>query len=207
MLDEQLKKRGRAIVDELDLGNDQTTEKWMAHYLAELMDRAENAESPELREGAAEQSANIILTLWEQKISKARQGFYGALNASFSHVYNQREFAERLKLILEDPEQFSLSQVVIDQIAILLFIDIYEIDLLRLYLIVNQVKEIQKDEVTEEVISEFQNNEERFIKTKQHLQDIWPDLELIGLTQVAQLEDFITKKLQDLHKIRSRFFS
>src|SRR5690606_28966144 len=154
MLDEQLKIRGRAIVSELELGVDQTTEKWMAHYLAELMDCAEKAETRELRQQAANQSAEIILTLWEQKKKKARHEYYSALNRAFSDVYEKRPFAETLKSVLDDSDQLDVIEEFPDQIGILFYLDFYETDLLRLCLIAEIVSKMQKDEMTEEVVKE-----------------------------------------------------
>lgn len=208
MLDEQLKIRGRSIVSELELGVDQTTEKWMAHYLAELMERAENAESAKTREQAASESAHIILTLWEQKKKKFRHEYYSALNSAFSHVYEKkRPFAEALQSVLDDPEQIDSIEEFPDQLAVLFYIDFYETDLLRLYLIADVVAKIQNYEMAEEVIREFENAEEMFISTKRHLQDVWPDIESLRLTEVKQLQTFISAKLNAFHQTRSRLLA
>lgn len=204
MLDEKLKIRGSVIVRELELGVDQTTEKWMAHFLAELMERTEKAETPELRQQAANQSAEIILTLWEQKKKSVRHEYYSALNRAFSEVYEKRPFAETLKSVLDDSDQLDTIEEFSNQIGILFYLDYYETDLLRLCLIVEVASKMQKDEMTEEVLEEF---EDMFISTKRHLQDIWPDVAQFSLVSVSQLQSFTATKLQDFHQIRSRLLA
>lgn len=54
---------GRRLVAELKLGDDMTSQ-WMAHFIAERMDAAEQA-SPEARASAQESCAQAIFQLWE----------------------------------------------------------------------------------------------------------------------------------------------
>lgn len=207
MLDDKLKIRGSAIVRELELGADQTTEKWMAHYLAELMERTEKAETLDLREQAANQSAEIIVTLWGQKKKKVRHEYYSALNRAFSEVYEKRPFAETLKSVLDDSDQLDTVEEFQDQIGILFYLDFYETDLLRLCLIADVASKMQKDEMTEEVVEEFEKFEDMFISTKRHLQDICPDIAQFSLMSVVQLQSFTRAKLHDFHQVRSRLLA
>lgn len=204
MLDEKLKIRGTAIVRELEMGVEQTTEKWMAHYLAELIELTEMAETSELREQAAKQSAEIILTLWEQKKNQVRHEYYSALNRVFNEVYEKRSFAETLKSVLDDTDQLDAIKEFADQIGILFCLDFYETDLLRLCLIVDIISKMKKDEMIEEVVEEF---EDMFISTRNHLQDIWPNMAQFSLMSVTQLQSFTTSKLRDFHQLRSRLLA
>lgn len=61
---EQILALGRKLVDELDMETSvDTLGRWMAHYVAELMDAAENAPSQE-RAVAQEKCFHAILELW-----------------------------------------------------------------------------------------------------------------------------------------------
>ena len=63
MLSSELKERGGQLIDELDLRRGSTTEKWMVHYVVELMQRAEHADSEEERLQAATRCADVIRSI------------------------------------------------------------------------------------------------------------------------------------------------
>lgn len=65
---QELLELGTKITEELNLvGYQHTTSKWMAHYLAELIDAAENDETEEKRNQAKDKACQIILQLWEKR--------------------------------------------------------------------------------------------------------------------------------------------
>jgi hypothetical protein len=67
---QELLELGAKITNELDLvGYENTTSKWMAHYLAELIDIAENGATEEVRNQAKDKASQIILQLWELRQS------------------------------------------------------------------------------------------------------------------------------------------
>jgi len=70
-LDGQLIEQGRGIIDELELGS--STEKWMAHHVAGLMERASSARAKAERAEAAAQCAALISKLWERRGNGRRQ--------------------------------------------------------------------------------------------------------------------------------------
>ena len=64
---DQVLALGRKLVEELDLESSaDTLGRWMAHYLAELMDQAENA-SPEERAASKRRCSDAILELWSHR--------------------------------------------------------------------------------------------------------------------------------------------
>lgn len=64
---EQVTALGRKLVDELGMeSSTDTLGRWMAHYVAELMDAAENAPSEE-REAARSRCFDAILKLWTHR--------------------------------------------------------------------------------------------------------------------------------------------
>jgi hypothetical protein len=59
---------GERIVEEFALGNSvDTLGRWMAHRVAELMDRAERATSGAGREAARRECSDLIMRLWERR--------------------------------------------------------------------------------------------------------------------------------------------
>lgn len=59
---------GKRIVKELDLEDSvDTLGRWMAHRIAELMERAEQAETEAEREAAKREYTNVIIRLWEHR--------------------------------------------------------------------------------------------------------------------------------------------
>ena len=61
---------GKKIVEELSLepGTD-TLGRWMAHYIAELIDAAENESDPNLRNQARDKCCEAIIKLWDHRSS------------------------------------------------------------------------------------------------------------------------------------------
>ncbi|MCC6613217.1 MAG: hypothetical protein IT320_07045, partial [Anaerolineae bacterium] len=202
MLNEKIRSRGRAIIRELELGVDQTTEKWLAHYLAELMERAEKDATPELRKEAASESAAIILTLWEQKRKKARHEYYPALNNALNHVYEKRIFAEALKSVVDEPNYVDTIEEFGDQTGILFYLNIYEEDLLVLCLMTDIVSRTKKDDVPEKVDEDFELAVDMINSAMRHLQDIWPDIEQETSAQEEQLQSYLMTRLRIFHQLR-----
>lgn len=59
---------GKRIVKELDLEDSvDTLGRWMAHRIAELMERAEQAETEAEREAAKRECTDVIIRLWEHR--------------------------------------------------------------------------------------------------------------------------------------------
>ncbi len=59
---------GKQIVKELDLEDSvDTLGRWMAHRIAELMERAEQAETEAEQEAAKRECTNVIIKLWEHR--------------------------------------------------------------------------------------------------------------------------------------------
>lgn len=59
---------GKRIVKELELEDSvDTLGRWMAHRIAELMERAEQSETEAKREAAKRECADVIIRLWEHR--------------------------------------------------------------------------------------------------------------------------------------------
>src|SRR6266850_1299641 len=59
---------GIHLVQQLRLqSSNDTLARWMVHHLAELMTRAEHAQSEQARSAATESAVTLILTIWEHR--------------------------------------------------------------------------------------------------------------------------------------------
>lgn len=64
---------GRHLVNEFGLEDStDTLGRWMAHHVAELMERATKESDPELRRKAQDQAVGTILRIWERRASLPR---------------------------------------------------------------------------------------------------------------------------------------
>lgn len=62
---------GQRIVRELKLGREyDVLSRWMAHRIAELMDRADRSQTAEEREVAERECTDLIMRLWAQRASR-----------------------------------------------------------------------------------------------------------------------------------------
>ncbi len=204
MLDDVLKKRGEAIIAELELENDQTTEKWMAHYLAELMQQAENLGNEAEGKKCKQQCADLILVLWDQRKKLARQAIYSALNSRLNRVDRLPELDKILSTLMNEPDYVNEIKDLPDAVYMLFYMDFYETDLLRLFLIADVVAMIDKNEAAQEVISEFEDAEEVYRLIKQQLQIVWPELANFSLKDTKSLLGSLQQILLKFRQIRER---
>jgi len=66
--EEEIIKLGKKIVKELDLEySSNTLARWMSHYIAELIQNIDNAESKEEKKILQQECCDIILKIWSQK--------------------------------------------------------------------------------------------------------------------------------------------
>lgn len=66
--EEQIIKLGEKLVKELDLEySTNTLARWMSHYLAELIQNIDNAQSKEEKKVLQQECCDIILKIWSQK--------------------------------------------------------------------------------------------------------------------------------------------
>jgi DNA primase len=64
-------KLGQRIIHELKLGREyDVLSRWMAHRIAELMDRAERSQTAEEREAAERECTDLIMKLWTHRASR-----------------------------------------------------------------------------------------------------------------------------------------
>lgn len=100
----ELIKKGEQIIKEL--GNDPgMLKKWMAHYIAELMEQAKSENKKEA-ESTSDLCAQLIIKLWDLKIkeqvSVIKHQFWDWRNSKNSFA---KESYDTIKKALENPEE------------------------------------------------------------------------------------------------------
>ena len=107
-MSKNLIEKGNFIIKEVNTGS--TLGQWMAHYIAELMDKIEKAKG-ETKTVLSRECAQIIMKLWEMQIRYKGEQVYTDLRNLF-HIPFFRDDAhyEKLKNLLENPEEISSSK-------------------------------------------------------------------------------------------------
>lgn len=204
MLTDELKDRGHQLVQELDLEPHDSTEKWMAHYIVELMERAQNASSTEERSQAADRCAQIIMRLWERRAEKTVQYVRSRVYSSFEAIYERKELADTLQVILEAPTEQTYPRDWETRSILLWHLTDVERDLLRLLIIANTIDAMDDDGAVDDAIKEFIEEEERTSTIRRHLEDVFPGMRGLDLRNRRSVVRRVRSAFQSIHTARER---
>ena len=204
MLSKELKERGRQIVTELELQRGDTIQQWMVHYTAELMHRAENADSDEERLQASERCADIIMRLWERRAEDARRYVRSQVYSSFEEIYEKRDFSEIMRVILEEPTEHVYPRNWVARSAILWYLIDVERDLLRLLIIADTIAHMDKGKAVDEAIREFIEREERLSTIRRHLDDVFPGIVDLNIRNRRSVLRRVKSALQSIQVVREQ---
>lgn len=204
MLSQELKERGRQLVAELNLQHRDTTQKWMAHYIAELMHRAEDADSAEGRLQAADRCADIIMRLWEHRAEDARRYVRSQVYSSFEAVYEKRELADILRAALEAPTEQAHPRNWSARALILWHLLDVERDLLRLLSIADTIAHMEKGEAVDEAVTEFIEREEQLSIIRRHLDDVFPGTVDLDIRNRRSVVRRVKLALQSIQAVREQ---
>jgi hypothetical protein len=106
-VNEELAAKGQQIIEHLGSSRQDILSKWMAHYVAELMQRAESPGMDERETRAvAAQCADLILKLWESKIQEEIVDIRRGVRNWFIRISGQNDQRyEELRDALANPEK------------------------------------------------------------------------------------------------------
>lgn len=197
---DELILKGKQIIEELGGENESLLRKWMAHYLAELMKKAQSANEEEART-ASEQCSKIILELWAQKIDKEvtqlKYRFKRLINSSSDDEIDY----DNLRAALSAPETIiKAGQMNQDAIAILRSLSKLEYQLLHLLAISEAIN--TETEVADESIERFTEIE---TDAKDIIQDIslaFPAFAELELTDLMAARQQIGSALLSIYRLR-----
>jgi len=204
MMIQELKDRGRQLVDELSLQRDATMQQWMAHYIAELMHRAENADSDTERLRASDKCADIIVHLWERRAEDARRYVRSQVYSSFENLYQKREYADILRLALENPMDQVYPRDWDTRAMILWHLRDFERDLLFLLVSASAFDGIERGEAIDEAVKIFIEREDRLATIRHHLSDVFPGVEKLDLRNRRSVLRYVRSALRSIQDVRER---
>jgi len=207
VLTDELKQLGQRLVDELSTDRSSTTQKWMAHYIAELMERAEKTNEPDVREKTQKACSDLILRLWDLEKEQAKIRIQGMVYARFDEVYKKRSGVDDLKKIIEHPELVDELEDQSSKDIVLFWLNDIEDDLLRLQIIGEAINSIERDAAIEELLKEADKFLQIYETTKRYLKDIWEQVEEINIENFDNIQSFVSIQLRKIQDIRNRLLA
>jgi hypothetical protein len=86
-VNEELVRKGRQIIEELGSDRPDILSRWMAHYVAELMEKVESGDLDEAEtQTSVTQCADLILRLWEIKVQEETNRIQNRFNSWFARA-------------------------------------------------------------------------------------------------------------------------
>jgi len=204
MLSSELKERGGQLIDELDLRRGSTTEKWMVHYVVELMQRAEHADSEEERLQAATRCADVIMRLWEHHVENVQRQLRSQVYSSFETVYKKRELSDFLRRALEAPSKQSFPRGWDARVAMLWHLLDVERDLLQLFIVAETLAHVEQGEIVDGEIQKFIKTEERVSTIRRHLNDVFPGIGDLDCRNRRSVLRRVKPALESIQALRER---
>lgn len=197
VMDDDLTQKGNKLAQELSKDNRSTLDKWMAHYLVELMERANSPDCSVSIESRKE-CAEIIIRLWQQKIDEE------AL-----HVRN--DFWEMSSILTNDDNYELLSNALVDPDVISeldekswtgLYHSLSKVeDKLLLLLSLSSTSAADEGQVNDEAIEKFLKNEHNEIVDS--LARIFPDVKKVNLKDYDRVNEQVEDALRKIYSLRS----
>lgn len=203
MLTDELMQLGQKILAELNSDRSSTTQKWMAHYIAELMKRAEGSAKAEFREKAEKECADLILKLWDLEKEKAKIRVRASIDARFDEIYEKRPNSDEIKKLIEHPESAHELEDQTSKDIILFSLHDVESDLLRFRIIGDAIGSLDRDLATDELLQEADKYIQVFEITVRHLKDIWNQAEGISIEDLAGIQSFVSLQIRKIQQIRN----
>lgn len=199
MTDELIVK-GRQLVEELG-AEPELSSKWMAHYVAELMERAESGDGESSRQ-AAELCAELIIKLWGVRLQKRIVEVERDLRVWFKRgtfQYNPEERYERLRAALDDPDSVA-GEVDADTALNWGTLRGVEEDLLQLWLVAEAAGKPGEKQF-DEIARKFDQSDAEVHGIQERLAKVFPALAEISpgdLTRVRQCVMDSLRKVDEL---------
>lgn len=204
MLTDDLKQLAQKIIDQLNRDRASTTQKWMAHYIAELMHRAETNDDPNIIAETEKLCSEIIIQLWKVDIEweklRIQQRFYAELR----ETYKEYPAADHFRQIIENPELIEEIEEGIHRYAILIFLNDVENDLLRLRIFGDILGHTERTLLTEETLDKANEFLHSYQITIQNLKDIWLEVEEISVKDIDSIHSFVYAKFHHIQQLRGK---
>jgi polyhydroxyalkanoate synthesis regulator phasin len=200
MTDELIAK-GKQLVEELG-EEPKLSSRWMAHYVAELMERAES-EDGESRQQAAHLCAELIIKLWGVRLQKHIVEVERDLRAWFKRgtfQYNPEERYERLKTALNDLEGVT-SDVNADMALDWGTLRDVEDDLLQLWLVAEAAGKPDEKQF-DEIARKFDKSDAEVYGIQNRLNKVFPAMAEVSLGDLTKVRKCVIDCLRKVTELQ-----
>lgn len=195
-MNDDLASKGKLLIQEL--GEEaELSKKWMAYYIAELMDRAESGDE-ETRRQASDLCADLIIKLWKIRLkSKIIEVERKLQSRSRNRMRDDTdERYEKLKDALANPENIEWPTDVNLPLNMNTLRDI-ESDVIRLLLVAEAIGK-PAEYVLDEIARDFNESDAEALKIQRRLAKVFPAFDSLPLTD---LEEVRKNAIDALHRI------
>lgn len=199
-MNDDLIKKAKQIIEELGKEHQDSLKEWMAHYIAELMEKALSEDVREAQQ-AEEECAQIILKLWEMKIQEQIIQVKREVNSWRNQVHEEdAQHYEKLKHALANPENLASSLDAEYGLAIrsLSEVESWLLELFWICGILNDPEQELLDETTQRIAK----SEAETRTTCQQIAKIFPDLIDLDLTDQNAADEQIIQALRSVDRLR-----
>lgn len=194
---EHLIEKGNKLVKELGGENESVLRKWMAHYLAELLEKAELDEGRDAQ-AAGEKCTELIIELWNQDIERQVtqiESKYWYLRTSAADNVDY----EQLQQVLLHPNQIRQRSVDANLSTLKALTQVE--DQLFTLLTASEANARTGSEVSEESTDRFAHDFEEK-RAKQEVSKLFPILAELALADLASARQQIAIALHCVYRLR-----
>lgn len=200
MTDELIAK-GRQLVEELG-AEPELSSRWMAHYVAELMERAESGGGESSRQ-AEELCAELIIKLWGVRLQKRIVEVEQDLRVWFKRgtfQHNPEERYERLRAALDDPDSVA-GEVDADTALDWGALRDVEDDLLQLWLVAEAAGKPGEKQF-DEIARKFDQSDAEVHGIQERLAKVFPSLAEISPGDLASVRQCVMDSLRKVDELQ-----
>ncbi len=196
----ELIEKGEKIIDELNINNNSSLNKWMAHYIAELI---ENSKLDQELYVTDKECADLIIQLWDMKIQEQIMELKSKNMDWFNRIYDNKndEYYKELRALLSNDKHETQGVLIGDFGITLTELSSIEVNLVRLFEISKGLNTTE-EEVSDEAKQLFQLLESETKMVYQQVIKIFPEFEDISVENLAIVKERVVKALQSIDKVR-----
>jgi len=192
--------KGMRLVEEL--GEDVAlSSKWMAFYIAELMERAEKGDE-QTRRQASDLCAELIVKLWnirlQSKIVEVEHGLQSWLKRKKS--YDADERYEKLKDALADPDSVGDKIDANTPLDLRTLRDI-EDDVIKVWSVAEAAANAE-EKLVEEIAQEFSKSDNEILTVQERLAKVFPAFVNLSLTELDTVRRHAVDALRSVEAAR-----
>lgn len=199
-MNKDIVEKGKKIVEELLVDDEDILSKWMGFYIAELMEKAKTKDQKKAKK-IKEECARLIIKLWDTKIEKQtislRQNYYHEMSLK-NTPQSKHEIIQKVKNSLENPEKTkkTLSKILFEVLECLSEL---ENSLFRLQ-IISAVLSSKDSEILDSAKQKFLE-----LELKSHLdllKEIFPKFTNLSLSNYKSVCKKIAESLKSIYLLR-----